>query len=77
MARSRGEQRSGFDIPTRLRLVEDDADEISINFNKLIEHTDSQIDEFRKAAAQNRNILIGILTATTTTAIGLALNLIK
>jgi hypothetical protein len=67
--------RGGFDVPTRLSLLESDADATDAHFDKLLESVDRQLELFRKGQARNSAYLIGVLVSLATAAMLLAVNI--
>lgn len=57
--------RAGFDVPTRLKLLEDDVDTI-----------DGRLDELVSGQKRITQMLVGVLISVATGAIMLAINLI-
>ena len=62
---ARSNEREGFDVPTRLRLIEGDLD-----------NHDNVIKTFTQKMDKNNQLLVGILVAVTTASILLVINII-
>lgn len=82
----RSTQRRGFDVATRLALVESDLDLIEagialqtqgiyLRLDKLIETSDKEVSILRKSLASNQRLLIGMLCSLVVASAMMALNM--
>ena len=73
---ARGIDRSGFDVPTRVRLLETDIDVVESQLEKfmqgtserldqLVVETSAQIEALRGSISQNARVGVGILASLT------------
>lgn len=84
---ARGTERSGFDVTTRIRLLETDADQIeslvlrhieetSERLDMLVRETQSQTDALRKSISSNARLGVGVLCSVVVAAVMLAVNVV-
>lgn len=84
---ARGIERSGFDVPTRVRLLETDADaieslvlrhieETSERLDTLVVETRQQTEALRASISQNARVGVGILASLVVAAIMLVLQMV-
>lgn len=84
---SRGTERAGFDVTTRVRLLESDADTIESTLSRHIEETSERLDTLvaetreqtealRASISSNARIGVGVLCSVLVASIMLAANLL-
>ena len=84
---SRGSERAGFDVTTRVRLLESDADMIEATLSRHIEETSERLDTLvmetrqqtealRESISSNARIGVGVLCSVLVASIMLAANLL-
>lgn len=84
---ARGSERSEFDVPTRVRLLETDADAIESLLVKHIEDTSERLDQLvsetreqtealRESISQNARIGVGVLASLLVASIMFAINIV-
>lgn len=84
---SRGTERAGFDVTTRVRLLESDADTLESTVTRHIEETSERLDTLvmetrqqtealRESISSNARIGVGVLCSLLVASIMLAVNLV-
>lgn len=75
MAAPRTQQRSDFDVPVRIRLLENDADDAEAHGLALQEKVAADIASIREEVTGLKKLLVGILVSVTTASILMAINI--
>lgn len=75
MAAPRSQERSDFDVPVRLRLLENDADDAEAHGLALQEKVTADVAAIRDEVTGVKKLLVGILVSVTTASILMAINI--
>jgi len=84
---ARGVDRSGFDVPTRVRLLETDADTLESLLTRHIEGTSERLDDLvretreqtealRHSISQNAKVGVGVLASLSVACVLFAVQLV-